>query len=163
MTWVLDRHRLDVHACRVRCRLHAFLWDEVSEMRRVPEKGDAPQLGNEFLDQLQPLPAEISRGLAQSRDVAPGMPHARHESDLYRIVNVHKDDGHLRRRTPGRKRCRSPSRQNDVDVESHKLCSKAGKLVETPVRGPAFDADVPAVDVSPRPSTLLERFHERNP
>src|SRR5262249_38269742 len=54
------------------------------------------------------------------------------------------------RRTPGRKRCRSPGRQNDVDVESHKLCSKAWKLVETPVRGPAFDADVPAVDVSPR-------------
>src|SRR5262249_42495571 len=82
----------------------SFLLDEVGQVRRVPENGDALQLGNELLEQLQALPSEISGDLDQPRDVAPRIRHARHQPDLDRIVNPHEDDRHLRRRSPSRKR-----------------------------------------------------------
>src|SRR5262249_3885397 len=99
----------------------------------------------------QALPSEISRVLAQPRDIAPGTRQARHQSDLDRIVNAHNDDRHLRRRTPSGKRCRRRGSNNDVTVESTNLCAKAGKLGEISVPGRVSDDDVPAVDVSARP------------
>src|SRR5262249_11849532 len=42
--------------------------------------------------------------------------------------------------------------------ESQKFYGKVGKLVEAPVRGPVFDDDIPALDVSPLTQTLLKRL-----
>src|SRR5215470_2202524 len=99
-----------------------FFWARLVRFAGCQRIATRLSLGRSSLSSSKRFPPRSVEIWLSPVTLPPGTRHARHQPDLCRSVNVHKDDWHLRRRTPGRKRCRRPGSQNDVDVESQKFC-----------------------------------------
>src|SRR5437899_151591 len=123
---------------------------------RVPEDRNTGQLGNNLLEQLQTLWAELPEENRASRDVPTWLGQARNDPVTHRIDRGRKND----RDRPRRILCGEGSgrreHDNDVDLEADHLRGKLLEALRLPFGVSSGHEEIPTFDISARPKLLIQ-------
>ena len=149
--------RLKGHTEPTRRRLRALPLELRALIRWVPEDGDAGELGNRFLEQLQLLANQLRRDPPGSCDISTRPREARDEPVLDRIGDRRDDDRNGLRRISGGFD-RAGYGDDDVDFQLDQLGGEIGQHLAIPRRRAVLDNDVLSHDVAKLAKTVHEGF-----
>ena len=127
---------------------------------RIPEHRDSGEAGNNLLQQVQSLPAELRRHAAITGDVSARTCQAHDEAGPDRIGAVgHHDRDRLRllldRRNPF-----IGGRHDDVHLDAHQLGRGLGEPLTLALAEPVFEENVSSFHVSTLPHPFFEGRRE---
>ncbi|HXU89772.1 MAG TPA: hypothetical protein VFQ62_13040 [Methylomirabilota bacterium] len=138
----------DLHAGRAASRQHVLKPDRLDGARRIPDIHDPPDLGNDLLQQLEPLRRELGRNVRQAGDVAAGTRQAIHEADLVGVRRHRHDDRNRLRHRLCSPDCLSTGRDDNVDPSLHELRGQLRQPLGYAFRPPLLQREIAAIDVA---------------
>ena len=142
--------------------LHAFQIRFIGGVLRVREQGKYARLGNEFAQNLQPLPGKLGREQTNARYVLARVAQARHKSAGDRIDAGREYDWNRFGRCHG---ClygdNAAAGEENVHFTFGQINGHRWQPIEKPLRPTVFDCDVLMLDVSDLaepPTNLYDQY-----
>jgi hypothetical protein len=149
------REHLQLEAQRQRGALGRLHKEGCGGILRIPEDGNARNLGHGLLEELQPFLIE-RRGGDHARDVAAWARETGDEPRGYRIATMHHNDRNRARGALGRTRRRDSLCHKHLDREPDQVGRQVGKPLVLPLGIALHQGEVLALDVPQLAEPLAE-------
>src|SRR5687768_404658 len=114
--------------------------------------------GNGFLEDIEPLSAEISVNSRRSSDVSTRPGETRDNTQLHQIICIGSNDGDRAGRSLCSKNRRRARRHNDIHAEIDQFCCKLRKPVNLTLGPSVLYDDVLSLNITGLSQTLTESF-----
>ena len=114
----------------------------------IPEHSHAGELGNHFLEQLQPFSSQLRAHLGQPRDVAAGPRQALNQPTRNRVTRSRHNDRDSPGSFLGSQSIGSNGSDDDVNLETDEIGCEVREAIASTLRIAVLDADVLSLDPS---------------
>ena len=114
----------------------------------IPEHSHAGELGNDFLEQLQPFSGQLRDHLGQPRDVAAGPRQALNQPTRNRVTRSRHNDRDCPGSFFGSQSIGSNGSDDDVNLETDEIGREVREAIVPTLRISVLDADVFSLDPS---------------
>jgi hypothetical protein len=114
----------------------------------VTENAHAGQAGKQLSKQSEALAYQLWAEEGRSGDISPWPRQARDQPAAHRITHRRRDDRDRVGRLPGSQTARCRTGDDEVDLERYQLSRKFGKPLDSAIRRPVLEHDIPALDVT---------------
>ena len=122
----------------------------------IPEHSHAGELGNNFLEQLQPFSSQLRGYLGQPRDVAAGPRQALNKPNCNRVTRRRHNDRDCPGSIFGSQSIGTTGSDDDVNLETDEIGREVGKAIASTLRISILNADVLSLNPSEVAETLPE-------